>query len=87
MRHFLPQLRTMPSKYIYEPWTAPLEVQRKCGCILGKDYPYPVVDHYVVMKDNMDKMKAAYEASRCVVVVCVCVVCVCGGGGSECAGW
>ena len=27
VRRFLPVLRNMPSKYIYEPWLAPLEVR------------------------------------------------------------
>lgn len=26
-----------PGKYIYAPWTAPLEVQKAAGCIIGKD--------------------------------------------------
>ncbi|KAM7267893.1 hypothetical protein ACFE04_010059 [Oxalis oulophora] len=29
----------MPREYIYEPWTAPLSVQTKAKCIVGKDYP------------------------------------------------
>jgi cryptochrome len=31
----------MPKQYIYEPWTAPLSVQEKARCIIGKDYPKP----------------------------------------------
>lgn len=31
----------MPEEYIYEPWTAPLSVQTKANCIIGKDYPKP----------------------------------------------
>jgi hypothetical protein len=31
----------MPKEYIYEPWTAPLSVQEKARCIIGKDYPKP----------------------------------------------
>jgi hypothetical protein len=31
----------MPKEYIYEPWTAPLSVQEKARCIVGKDYPKP----------------------------------------------
>lgn len=31
----------MPNEYIYEPWTAPLSVQKKARCIIGKDYPKP----------------------------------------------
>ena len=26
-----------PGKYIYAPWTAPLEVQKVAGCIIGKE--------------------------------------------------
>nr|XP_029118922.1 (6-4)DNA photolyase isoform X5 [Elaeis guineensis] len=39
IRHFLPVLKDMPKEYIYEPWTAPLSVQKKANCIIGKDYP------------------------------------------------
>ncbi|KAH7851496.1 hypothetical protein Vadar_012496 [Vaccinium darrowii] len=31
----------MPKEYIYELWTAPLSIQTKSKCILGKDYPKP----------------------------------------------
>lgn len=31
----------MPKYYIYEPWTAPLAVQKKANCIIGVDYPRP----------------------------------------------
>lgn len=31
----------MPKEYIYEPWTAPLSIQKKANCIIGKDYPKP----------------------------------------------
>ncbi|CAI5501300.1 unnamed protein product [Closterium sp. Naga37s-1] len=41
IRHFLPVLKDMPSQYIYEPWTAPLAVQCRANCIIGKDYPRP----------------------------------------------
>ena len=34
------------------------------GCIIGRDYPAPIVDHAVVNKENMAKMKAAYDAAR-----------------------
>jgi cryptochrome len=54
----------LPKKYIYEPWEAPLEVQRKCGVIIGKDYPEPIVDHKSVSKSNMGRMKEAYDAHK-----------------------
>eukprot|EP00775_Hariotina_reticulata_P005382 gene5382-5617_t len=62
IRRFVPQLAQLPSKYIYEPWTAPLEVQQRCGCIIGKDYPYPIVDHTSISKANISRMKAGLQA-------------------------
>lgn len=68
-----PQLAQYPSKYIYEPWTAPLEVQQRCGCVVGRDYPFPVVEHTAASRRNMERMKAAYAANKWV-----------GGGGGVC---
>ena len=57
-------MQDMPAKYIYEPWTAPLSVQQAAACVIGRDYPAPIVDHAVVMKANLAKMKAAYDAAK-----------------------
>ena len=54
----------MPTQYIFEPWTAPLSVQKQAGCIIGQDYPHPIIQHDVVSKENMAKMKAAYSAGK-----------------------
>lgn len=43
---------------------APLEVQKKAKCIIGKDYPEPIVDHKEIHKVNIDRMKEAYDANR-----------------------
>lgn len=64
IRHFLPVLKDMPKEYIYEPWTAPEEVQRKAGCVIGKDYPKPVVDHSIANKQCRDMMGAAYALNK-----------------------
>jgi cryptochrome len=29
IRRFVPELAKLPTKYIYEPWTAPLDVQQR----------------------------------------------------------
>lgn len=56
--------KDMPSKYIYEPWEAPLALQEKCGVIIGKNYPYPIVDHTIISKGNMGRMKEAYDSQK-----------------------
>ena len=58
-RKYLPLLKKYPPKYIYEPWTAPLSVQKAAGCVIGRDYPKPIVDHKVAMKTNIERMKKA----------------------------
>jgi len=64
VRHYLPVLARMPDKYVYCPWEAPLSVQREAGCVVGVDYPAPVVDHGVASKACMARMKAAYDAGK-----------------------
>lgn len=43
---------------------APLEVQKKANCIIGKDYPNPIVDHKEISKTNIGRMKEAYDLNR-----------------------
>jgi cryptochrome len=63
IRKYVPELKDFPTKYIYEPWTAPVTIQKQANCIIGKDYPKPIVDHAIVSKKNMAKMKE-YFGSR-----------------------
>ncbi|XP_024026150.1 (6-4)DNA photolyase [Morus notabilis] len=64
IRHFLPVLKDMPKEYIYEPWTAPLSVQTKAKCIIGKDYPRPVVSHDSASKECKRRMGEAYALNQ-----------------------
>jgi deoxyribodipyrimidine photo-lyase len=45
IRRYIPELAHVPDKYIHAPWTMPASEQSKAGCIIGKDYPAPVVKH------------------------------------------
>ena len=45
VKRWLPQLKGYPAKYIYEPWKAPIADQKKAGCVIGVDYPKPIVEH------------------------------------------
>lgn len=45
IRRYLPELAKYPDKFLHAPWTlSPLE-QQAAGCVIGKDYPAPIVDH------------------------------------------
>lgn len=64
IRHFIPVLKDMPKEYIYEPWSASLEVQRKAKCIIGKDYPKPVVVHAEASKTCKERIAATYATNK-----------------------
>jgi deoxyribodipyrimidine photo-lyase len=44
VREYVPELRPVPDRYLREPWTMPREVQEEVGCVIGRDYPEPIVD-------------------------------------------
>jgi deoxyribodipyrimidine photo-lyase len=45
VRRWLPELAHVPERYIHAPWTMPGDLQRRVGCVVGQDYPAPLVDH------------------------------------------
>jgi deoxyribodipyrimidine photo-lyase len=45
IRHYVPELQRVPNEYLAEPHKMPSELQRNVGCIIGRDYPEPIVDH------------------------------------------
>lgn len=64
IRKYVPVLANMPAKYIYEPWKAPVAVQRTAGCLVGKHYPFPIVDHKIALRRCIGGMKASYAANK-----------------------
>ncbi|XP_064609637.1 cryptochrome-1-like [Liolophura sinensis] len=67
IRRYVPVLKEMPLKYLFSPWTAPLLVQENAQCIVGKDYPKPIVDHYKAAKENkkyMDEVKELLKREK-----------------------
>ena len=45
IRRYVPALARMPDQWIHAPWLAPHAQQVQAGCVMGRDYPLPIVDH------------------------------------------
>jgi deoxyribodipyrimidine photo-lyase len=54
----VPELRDVPLKKLPEPWTMSPEEQAAAGCVIGRDYPAPIVDH----KRERERALEAYRA-------------------------
>ncbi len=60
IKRYVPELKNLPIKFLHEPHLmTPLD-QANYSCVLGEDYPFPIVDHYV----QRDKAKAMFEALK-----------------------
>ena len=54
VRRWLPALAGMPSEAVHEPWRLSVAEQHAAGCVLGRDYPYPIVDHALARQRALD---------------------------------
>ncbi len=45
VKHWVPELKNVPSKFIHRPWEMDDETQKSINIKIGKDYPLPIVDH------------------------------------------
>jgi len=61
IRRYLPILKNFPNKFIHAPWTASKMVQKKAKCLIGKQYPMPIIDYKQASKLNLERIKQVYQ--------------------------
>jgi deoxyribodipyrimidine photo-lyase len=61
LRHWLPELASLPGDKIHEPWKLTAEEKKRYGVILGVDYPRPVVDFFKSLQANEKIYRAAVD--------------------------
>jgi deoxyribodipyrimidine photo-lyase len=57
VRHWVPELSSVPDAFIHIPWQMSTDMQVQVGCVIGKTYPAPIVDHAMARQ----RVLAAYR--------------------------
>jgi deoxyribodipyrimidine photo-lyase len=59
VRRWVPELRDVPPARLAEPWTMSDAEQRAAGCVIGRDYPAPIVEHATERRRAIERYRAA----------------------------
>ena len=60
IREFVPELYSLPEKWIHQPENMTIDQQKEYGVVIGKDYPFPIVNH----KEQRKLALTKYEFSK-----------------------
>jgi deoxyribodipyrimidine photo-lyase len=58
VRRWIPELAGVPDAKLAEPWTMTAAEQEAAGCVIGRDYPAPIVDR----RAERERAKERYRA-------------------------
>jgi deoxyribodipyrimidine photo-lyase len=61
VRRWVPELRDVPDGKLLEPWKLTDSEQREASCVIGRDYPAPVVDHRLERQRALERYRRATQ--------------------------
>jgi deoxyribodipyrimidine photo-lyase len=64
VRAMIPALARVPAKNVHEPWLLPPLLQSEYGCIIGRDYPAPIVEHAFARRRAIDTYGVALGTKK-----------------------
>ena len=64
VRRWLPELARAPDRYLHAPWEMSDDVQREADCVIGQDYPAPIIDHAWARERTLSAYRMARETER-----------------------
>ena len=57
IRRFLPELSSVPTKFIHTPWKMSAGEQATCGLSIGQTYPAPIVTHAIARERTLARFQ------------------------------
>lgn len=57
VRRYVPELIAVPDEYIAEPWKMTKQQQSEAKCVIGVDYPAPIVDHKIARQTALQRYR------------------------------
>lgn len=60
VRKYVPEIASLPNKYLFNPWEAPKQILKNAGIELGETYPFPIVD----LQQSRNKALAAFQSLK-----------------------
>lgn len=61
VKRWVPELNKVPTKWVHKPWEAP---KAQLNITLGKDYPFPIVDHNEARKIALQNYQAIKKPAK-----------------------
>jgi deoxyribodipyrimidine photo-lyase len=59
IRRYVPELARVPDRHVHAPWMMGPADQVAAGCVIGRDYPAPIVDHAAARQITLTRFKRA----------------------------
>lgn len=53
---WVPELRDVPFSWLSRPEQMPEEIQSRSGCVIGRDYPAPIVEHATAVREARERI-------------------------------
>ncbi len=60
IRKYIPEISSLPNKFLFNPWEAPKDILTHAGIKLGETYPHPIVD----LKQSRNAALQAFAKQR-----------------------